>query len=261
MPCLCRCLRVRGESCHTIRLWKFVNPEIQEDYFNDKVTNNLMTQKSLSFFQYWSDTELTYEFKNIQLLLIILVVYNLPFMSSRLLTLYGLQLNPVKKSYRPGVSDLFQAFTEGKQTHEWQFHLSWFFYPCAYKPAVRCSSLEQRVLSQESSQGLLKQGHQTSEAESHFCCRLRYRADTQTYQPYNKDWIKEKIYVLLRRQAQQAAKWRFCEGGGVSVVFLTHNVFEPVKLFLGVFDNIFVFSHGGLVCFVNVWLSIKFSFE
>ncbi|KAJ0026621.1 hypothetical protein NQD34_017621 [Periophthalmus magnuspinnatus] len=35
---------------------------------------------------------------------------------------------------------------------------------------------------------------------------LVYRADTQTYQPYNKDWIKEKIYVLLRRQAQQAAK-------------------------------------------------------
>lgn len=34
----------------------------------------------------------------------------------------------------------------------------------------------------------------------------RYRADTQTYQPYNKDWIKEKIYVLLRRQAQQASK-------------------------------------------------------
>ena len=33
-----------------------------------------------------------------------------------------------------------------------------------------------------------------------------YRADTQTYQPYNKDWIKEKIYVLLRRQAQQAGK-------------------------------------------------------
>ena len=32
-----------------------------------------------------------------------------------------------------------------------------------------------------------------------------YRADTQTYQPYNKDWIKE-IYVLLRQQAQQAGK-------------------------------------------------------
>ncbi|XP_061570584.1 enhancer of rudimentary homolog [Cololabis saira] len=31
---------------------------------------------------------------------------------------------------------------------------------------------------------------------------LVYRADTQTYQPYNKDWIKEKIYVLLRRLAQ-----------------------------------------------------------
>ncbi|CAO2644396.1 Enhancer of rudimentary homolog (Fragment), partial [Lemmus lemmus] len=31
-------------------------------------------------------------------------------------------------------------------------------------------------------------------------------ADTQTYQPYNKDWIKEKICVLLRRQAQQAGK-------------------------------------------------------
>uniref|UniRef100_A0A8C6W3M0 Enhancer of rudimentary homolog n=1 Tax=Nannospalax galili TaxID=1026970 RepID=A0A8C6W3M0_NANGA len=27
-----------------------------------------------------------------------------------------------------------------------------------------------------------------------------------TYQPYNKDWIKEKIYVLLRQQAQQAGK-------------------------------------------------------
>ena len=35
---------------------------------------------------------------------------------------------------------------------------------------------------------------------------LVYRADTQTYQPYNKDWIKEKIYVLLHRQAQQAGK-------------------------------------------------------
>ncbi|XP_032821053.2 enhancer of rudimentary homolog isoform X2 [Petromyzon marinus] len=34
---------------------------------------------------------------------------------------------------------------------------------------------------------------------------LVYRADTQTYQPYNKDWIKEKIYILLRRQAQQAS--------------------------------------------------------
>ena len=34
---------------------------------------------------------------------------------------------------------------------------------------------------------------------------LVYRADTQIYQPYNKDWIKE-IYVLLRRQAQQAGK-------------------------------------------------------
>ena len=37
-----------------------------------------------------------------------------------------------------------------------------------------------------------------------FSC-LVYQADTQTYQPYNKDWIKE-IYVLLRRQAQQAGK-------------------------------------------------------
>uniref|UniRef100_A0A8C2M8U8 Enhancer of rudimentary homolog n=1 Tax=Cricetulus griseus TaxID=10029 RepID=A0A8C2M8U8_CRIGR len=26
------------------------------------------------------------------------------------------------------------------------------------------------------------------------------------YQPYNKGWIKEKIYMLLRRQAQQAGK-------------------------------------------------------
>ncbi|XP_060047315.1 enhancer of rudimentary homolog [Erinaceus europaeus] len=36
---------------------------------------------------------------------------------------------------------------------------------------------------------------------------LVYRAETQTYQPYNKDWIKEKICMLLgRRQAQQAGK-------------------------------------------------------
>ncbi|KAB0382606.1 hypothetical protein FD755_004523 [Muntiacus reevesi] len=35
---------------------------------------------------------------------------------------------------------------------------------------------------------------------------LVYQADTQTYQPYKKDWIKEKIYMLLRRQAQQAGK-------------------------------------------------------
>uniref|UniRef100_A0A8C6DR90 Enhancer of rudimentary homolog n=1 Tax=Moschus moschiferus TaxID=68415 RepID=A0A8C6DR90_MOSMO len=35
---------------------------------------------------------------------------------------------------------------------------------------------------------------------------LVYRADTQTYQPYNKDWIKEKIDLLLHRQAQQAGK-------------------------------------------------------
>ena len=33
-----------------------------------------------------------------------------------------------------------------------------------------------------------------------------YRADTQTYQPYNKHWIKEKIYMLLHHQAQQAGK-------------------------------------------------------
>nr|XP_045015790.1 enhancer of rudimentary homolog [Jaculus jaculus] len=33
-----------------------------------------------------------------------------------------------------------------------------------------------------------------------------YRADTQTYQHYNKDWIKEKVYMLLRGQAQQAGR-------------------------------------------------------
>ena len=32
-----------------------------------------------------------------------------------------------------------------------------------------------------------------------------YQADTQTYQPYNKDWIKE-IYLLLCEQAKQAGK-------------------------------------------------------
>ena len=35
---------------------------------------------------------------------------------------------------------------------------------------------------------------------------LVYRADTQTYQLYNKDWIKEKIYVPLRQQAQKSGK-------------------------------------------------------
>ncbi|XP_059121077.1 enhancer of rudimentary homolog [Peromyscus eremicus] len=37
---------------------------------------------------------------------------------------------------------------------------------------------------------------------------LVYRADTQTYQPYNKDWIKEKIEDLCApsSRAQQAGK-------------------------------------------------------
>ena len=30
---------------------------------------------------------------------------------------------------------------------------------------------------------------------------LVYQKGTNTYAPYNKDWIKEKIYILLRRQA------------------------------------------------------------
>lgn len=34
-----------------------------------------------------------------------------------------------------------------------------------------------------------------------FC---RYQKSTNTYAPYNKDWIKEKIYILLRRQAAKA---------------------------------------------------------
>lgn len=32
---------------------------------------------------------------------------------------------------------------------------------------------------------------------------FRYQKSTMTYAPYNKDWIKEKIYVLLRCQANQ----------------------------------------------------------
>ncbi|XP_022176203.1 enhancer of rudimentary homolog [Rhopalosiphum maidis] len=32
---------------------------------------------------------------------------------------------------------------------------------------------------------------------------LVYQKSTMTYAPYNKDWIKEKIYVLLRCQANQ----------------------------------------------------------
>jgi len=30
---------------------------------------------------------------------------------------------------------------------------------------------------------------------------LVYQRNTNTYAPYSKDWIKEKIYLLLRRQA------------------------------------------------------------
>ncbi|XP_053518615.1 enhancer of rudimentary homolog [Artibeus jamaicensis] len=32
---------------------------------------------------------------------------------------------------------------------------------------------------------------------------LIYQADTQIYQPYHKDWIKEKIYLLLHQQARE----------------------------------------------------------
>lgn len=35
---------------------------------------------------------------------------------------------------------------------------------------------------------------------------LAHQANTQTHKPYNKDGIKENIYVLLHRQAQQASK-------------------------------------------------------
>merc|ERR1712031_44838 len=30
---------------------------------------------------------------------------------------------------------------------------------------------------------------------------LVYQKNSQTYLPYNKDWVKEKIYILLRNQA------------------------------------------------------------
>lgn len=30
---------------------------------------------------------------------------------------------------------------------------------------------------------------------------LVYQASTNTYAPYSKDWIKERIYVLLRKQS------------------------------------------------------------
>ena len=31
-----------------------------------------------------------------------------------------------------------------------------------------------------------------------------YQPTTHMYAPYNKDWIKEKIYILLRKQAGKA---------------------------------------------------------
>ncbi|KAF8796840.1 enhancer of rudimentary homolog [Argiope bruennichi] len=33
---------------------------------------------------------------------------------------------------------------------------------------------------------------------------LVFQKSTMTYAPYNKDWIKEKIYILLRRQATKS---------------------------------------------------------
>ena len=44
-----------------------------------------------------------------------------------------------------------------------------------------------------------------------FCSQLAdlsclvYQKSTNAYAPYNKDWIKEKIYILLRRQAGKAS--------------------------------------------------------
>ena len=34
---------------------------------------------------------------------------------------------------------------------------------------------------------------------------LVYQKSTNAYAPYNKEWIKEKIYILLRRQAGKAS--------------------------------------------------------
>ncbi|CAH1263179.1 enhancer of rudimentary homolog [Branchiostoma floridae] len=33
---------------------------------------------------------------------------------------------------------------------------------------------------------------------------LVFQKSTNTYAPHDKDWIKEKIYILLRKQAEQA---------------------------------------------------------
>lgn len=33
---------------------------------------------------------------------------------------------------------------------------------------------------------------------------LVFREDTQTYKPYSREWIKERIYTLLSQQAQPA---------------------------------------------------------
>ncbi|CAO2613315.1 Enhancer of rudimentary homolog [Lemmus lemmus] len=38
---------------------------------------------------------------------------------------------------------------------------------------------------------------------SHLSC-LVFREDTQTYKPYSREWIKERIYMLLSQQAQKA---------------------------------------------------------
>uniref|UniRef100_A0A1A9W6E4 Protein enhancer of rudimentary n=1 Tax=Glossina brevipalpis TaxID=37001 RepID=A0A1A9W6E4_9MUSC len=51
---------------------------------------------------------------------------------------------------------------------------------------------------------------------------LVYQKSTNTYAPYNKEWIKEKIYVLLKRAAGRVSVSRF-------LINQTTNVRQLVK--------------------------------
>lgn len=84
---------------------------------------------------------------------------------------------------------------------------------------------------------------------------LRYRADTQTYQPYNKDWIKEKIYVLLRRQAQQSSKWspligQTSQGRGLLQFLISNVCLNCSTLFKFCFKTCFCHVGDGWVLYV-----------
>lgn len=76
------------------------------------------------------------------------------------------------------------------------------------------------------------------------CLLRRYQKSTNSYAPYNKDWIKEKIYVLLRRQAARS-QW---------VVNTVSYVPWPVAPFVPTFQDLYLFFW--LLCCIDGQISM-----